>query len=252
MNSSTFIAAARTAAAGLLATLALLSGCAREEQLRNACGSNHAWAAPVSKERDNSVVTRVIDQAIRVQPGMTVWDIGAGAGYWTRRLARQVGKTGKVIATDVNSACVEFIDEARDDWEVLNVQTRLAEQQQPCGTYGLAGYLSLHLELPPPEVANSADRILLVNSVAFDNETTRSNSPEVSKLLYHVLKQGGYLIYYRDYDGDECMSATDLINTFAKAGLKLVDEADPRSLADPNITEVAPAYRCRVFAQFTK
>jgi ubiquinone/menaquinone biosynthesis C-methylase UbiE len=38
---------------------------------------------------------------LRIAPGMTVADIGAGDGYFTVRLARRVGPSGRVIATDV-------------------------------------------------------------------------------------------------------------------------------------------------------
>lgn len=36
-----------------------------------------------------------------IAPGMSVADIGAGAGYYTMRLAEAVGPTGMVIATDI-------------------------------------------------------------------------------------------------------------------------------------------------------
>ena len=38
---------------------------------------------------------------LRIGPGMVVADVGAGDGYFTVRLARRVGPTGRVIATDV-------------------------------------------------------------------------------------------------------------------------------------------------------
>jgi ubiquinone/menaquinone biosynthesis C-methylase UbiE len=39
-----------------------------------------------------------------LQPGMTVGDVGAGFGAWTVRLARVVGPTGRVFATDLGEA----------------------------------------------------------------------------------------------------------------------------------------------------
>jgi ubiquinone/menaquinone biosynthesis C-methylase UbiE len=41
--------------------------------------------------------------ALSVEPGLTVADIGAGSGYYTVRLARQVGPTGHVFPEDVVS-----------------------------------------------------------------------------------------------------------------------------------------------------
>ncbi|HUP67516.1 MAG TPA: methyltransferase domain-containing protein [Sphingomicrobium sp.] len=36
-----------------------------------------------------------------VKPGMSVADVGAGEGYYTVRLARMVGRTGRVLAEDI-------------------------------------------------------------------------------------------------------------------------------------------------------
>ncbi len=38
---------------------------------------------------------------LHIQPGQVVADIGAGTGYYSRRLARQVGPEGKVLAVDI-------------------------------------------------------------------------------------------------------------------------------------------------------
>ena len=38
---------------------------------------------------------------LHVHPGMAVADIGAGNGYYTERLSRRVGPTGRVLAEDV-------------------------------------------------------------------------------------------------------------------------------------------------------
>ena len=45
--------------------------------------------------------TKVMNLA-DIRPGMTVADIGAGAGYYTVRLAPRVGKKGRVLAEDID------------------------------------------------------------------------------------------------------------------------------------------------------
>ena len=60
--------------------------------------SSHSGA---ETDRDAQNEAQQVMDFLRIGPGMTVADIGAGDGYFTVRLARRVGRTGRVIATDV-------------------------------------------------------------------------------------------------------------------------------------------------------
>jgi rhodanese-related sulfurtransferase/predicted methyltransferase len=53
------------------------------------------------RERDQRVPD--VLAALGVRPGAVVADVGAGAGFYTVRLARAVGDTGRVIAVDIDS-----------------------------------------------------------------------------------------------------------------------------------------------------
>src|SRR4051812_16836625 len=44
--------------------------------------------------------------ALKLRPGDTVADVGAGSGYLTHRLAAAVGANGRVVATDVDFAAL--------------------------------------------------------------------------------------------------------------------------------------------------
>ena len=57
------------------------------------------WRAEDERERVGEAA-RVMEW-LGIRPGMTVADIGAGSGYYTIRLAAQVGPTGQVLAQDV-------------------------------------------------------------------------------------------------------------------------------------------------------
>lgn len=46
-----------------------------------------------------------------LKPGMTVADIGAGFGAWTFQFAKIVGPTGRVYATELGAAQLEFLRE---------------------------------------------------------------------------------------------------------------------------------------------
>lgn len=58
-----------------------------------------SWMEEDSRERANEA-PRVIAW-LGIRPGMTVADIGAGAGYYTTRLAAAVGPQGRVLAEDI-------------------------------------------------------------------------------------------------------------------------------------------------------
>lgn len=48
-------------------------------------------------------VPRLVE-LLELKPGMSVADVGAGFGAWTMRLAREVGVSGRVYATDLGAA----------------------------------------------------------------------------------------------------------------------------------------------------
>jgi precorrin-6B methylase 2 len=65
--------------------------------------------APDSPERDRNPSTSLIMEAIDARAGMSIADVGAGAGYFTFKLARLVGASGRIYATDVESTSVRYI-----------------------------------------------------------------------------------------------------------------------------------------------
>jgi len=58
----------------------------------------------------------------RLQPGMTVIDVGANAGVYTFSAARKVGKTGTVIAIEPFAGCVKLLQETCRINELSQVQ----------------------------------------------------------------------------------------------------------------------------------
>ena len=57
------------------------------------------WSSEDTRERVGEAA-RVM-QLLGIRPGMAVADIGAGSGYYTVRLSRQVGPAGRVYAEDI-------------------------------------------------------------------------------------------------------------------------------------------------------
>lgn len=69
---------------------------------------------------------RVMD-AIGVRPGMVVGEAGAGRGYFTFKLARRVGASGKVYANDIDRNGLDHIRQVCRDEDVRNVETVVGE-----------------------------------------------------------------------------------------------------------------------------
>lgn len=72
-----------------------------------------------------------IMDALNIADGSTVADIGAGAGWFTIRLARRVGPRGKVYAQDVQRQMLEAIRRRVAKEGLENVVTRLGSGSDP-------------------------------------------------------------------------------------------------------------------------
>ncbi len=73
---------------------------------------------------------RVMD-ALQIGDGSVVADLGAGAGWFTVRLARRVGPTGRVYAEDVQPQMIEAIQRRVARELLRNVVPRLGRPTDP-------------------------------------------------------------------------------------------------------------------------
>lgn len=67
----------------------------------------------------------MVVQAMEIRAGMSVADIGAGSGFFTRRLARAVGPTGKVYAEDIQPQMLDLLKKDIEKEGIKNVVTVL-------------------------------------------------------------------------------------------------------------------------------
>jgi arsenite methyltransferase len=77
--------------------------------------------AASSKSKPDEVVN-----ALELQRGQKVADIGAGGGYFTLRFAEIVGADGRVFAVDVTQDFLDFIQNSAKEKGLSNVETVLA------------------------------------------------------------------------------------------------------------------------------
>lgn len=96
-------------------------------------------------ERETEELPEKALDAIGIQPGMIVADVGAGVGYFTVRLAKRVGPGGKVFANDVQPEMLSMLKDRVAKANLNNVEAVLGTEADP--------------KLPK----NSMDLILLVD-----------------------------------------------------------------------------------------
>ena len=69
--------------------------------------------------------------AMRLEPGMTVADLGAGTGYFEPLLSRGVGAAGVVLALDVEPDMVRYLGERAQREHLANVRPALVATDDP-------------------------------------------------------------------------------------------------------------------------
>jgi SAM-dependent methyltransferase len=91
---------------------------------------------------------------MQVAPGSTVADIGAGSGYFTERLARLVGPSGTVYATDIQQGMLDLIARRLARERLSNVTLVLGEPANPklpSASLDLALMVDVYHELWEPQ-----------------------------------------------------------------------------------------------------
>lgn len=87
------------------------------------------WLERPEREREEQPAQAVA--ALGLRPGMWVADLGAGTGYYTRRLARAVLPGGKVFAVDVQPEMLKLLRDRADLEGITNIVTVLATEKDP-------------------------------------------------------------------------------------------------------------------------
>jgi ubiquinone/menaquinone biosynthesis C-methylase UbiE len=122
-------------------------------------------------EREKEEHPAKLMKALKLKPGDVVADIGAGTGYYTFRMAGEVGPKGKVYAVEIQKEMLDIIRRRMEAGKVENVVPHLGGDIDP--------------RLP----ADSIDLILLV-----DVYHEFSHPYEMTEQMVKALKPGGRLV----------------------------------------------------------
>lgn len=129
------------------------------------------WAQAAGDSREKSEKVGDILAALQAEPGRRIADVGAGEGFYSLRIARAVGPTGRVTAVDVSEKHLEKLRARIQQDSVTNIDVVVGAVDDP--------------RLPEA----SFDGVLIYN--AYHEMTT----PEpILKAIFLALKPGGRLV----------------------------------------------------------
>jgi len=106
--------------AAALAALVLLAGCTTLKKWTYEGFGRDAWQQPEK-----------VVQSLAIKPGDRIADLGSGGGYFTFRLSRAVGPTGKVYAVDVDRDMLEDLAERAKKDGYGNIEKVLGKFDDP-------------------------------------------------------------------------------------------------------------------------
>jgi SAM-dependent methyltransferase len=176
-------------ALGLGAALIPNLGCKRSTGAASDPGDFHyddkqaALARFEEPERDAWAMPGRVVELLQITPSMDIADIGAGSGYFTRRLAT-AARSGTTYAVDVEAYFKSHIERHRAEWGTPNIVTRLAVYEHP---------------LLPRE---SVDLVFISNTYSF-----LQNRANYFATVYRALRPRGRLVVIDWRDDVDCPRA---------------------------------------------
>src|SRR5215207_3297021 len=134
----------KTRVIGLIVALALVASWAAQAAPQKSpgrhpvSGREYAWPMGVAGapwlDREEREAEEAPSRALRllnVKTGEAVADVGAGSGYFTERLARLVGPTGRVYATDIQQGMLDLLRARMTRARIDNVTLILGDPADP-------------------------------------------------------------------------------------------------------------------------
>jgi arsenite methyltransferase len=84
-----------------------------------------------SDERIGHMYIDKIISGLKIRPGDSIADIGAGSGLFSRKFASLVTSSGKVYSVDINKDLLKHIDDVNKKLGINNIKTILAGENDP-------------------------------------------------------------------------------------------------------------------------
>ncbi len=110
------------------------------------------WLVRESRQREEDC--RLLLEALQIQPGQTVCDLGCGNGFYTLELARRVGPEGTVYAVDIQPQMLRLLVTRARQEKLFNIQPHLGtfiDPRLPKGKVDLVFCVDVYHEFSHPE-----------------------------------------------------------------------------------------------------
>ena len=143
-------------------------------------------------ERASEEQPQLAIDALGIEPGQTVADLGAGSGYYSFRIAPLVGPTGKVLAIDIEPAMLEAVAQRAHREHVGNVATVRSSAQDPHlapGSVDLLFMVDVYHELEYPYEMMTRVRAALKPGGRVALIEYRAEDPEVAIKPLHKMSE---------------------------------------------------------------
>jgi len=165
----------------------------------------------IRENRENEERVSELLGEMRIQPGMTICDLGAGNGYHALLMAEEVGLQGKILAIDIQPEMLALLNERATAADINNIETILGSIDNP--------------NIPP----GSCDLLLMVDVYH------EISAPEAMLMhIRHSLSEKGLvvLVEYREEDASvpiqplHKMSKRQILKEYLPMGFELEREYD--------------------------
>lgn len=121
-----------------------------------------AWLERAEREREER--PDLLMPLLKLEPGMSVADIGAGTGYHARRIARLVGPEAVVYAVDIQPEMLDMLERRASAAGLDNIRTVLGaadDPRLPEASLDVAIFIDVYHELEHPhEMIERVERAL--------------------------------------------------------------------------------------------
>lgn len=146
------------------------------------------WPRHTTYELDHQLLVRTEDpervmKLLDLQPGEVAADVGCGSGFYTWRFSAAVGPTGRVWATDIQQAAIDYLT------------ARLQDDPPPTAANIRIALTKADDAMIPPSTLDAA---LLSHSDFYAYEHLLPENVRMLESLAAALKPGGRLVVIQD------------------------------------------------------